>query len=82
MSANGPGGRYSPVRGTQSDVLRELRRGDWTRGVRALAGRVGRPERNVWLALVGLDERGFVKYRGAGEALRIWITQAGRAVRL
>lgn len=82
MSVNGPYGRYTPVRGTQSDVLRHLRRGDWTAGVPALAGVLGRPERNVWMALAVLAERGLLKTARSGDQLRIWITRAGRSIRL
>ena len=78
MSANGPGGRYRPLRGTQSDVLRFLRSGAWTYGVPALACAVHRPERNVWLALAGLTERGFVKHSAGAFST----TRAGRSIRL
>jgi DNA-binding IclR family transcriptional regulator len=82
VSVNGPYGRYAAVRGTQSDVLRHLRRGDWTTGVPALAAAVGRPERNVWMALAVLAERGLVKTARSGDQLRVWITRAGRSIRL
>lgn len=83
MSAHGPYGRYAPVRGTQKDLLAQLRRGDWTAGVPALAVQVGRPERNVWLALGALEARELVKHRQTeAGGMRIWITRLGRGLRL
>jgi hypothetical protein len=83
VSVNGPHGRYAPVRGTQRDILSQLRRGDWTWGVPALATRLGRPVGNVWIALAVLAERGLLSYRTAEPDLtRIWPTRAGREIRL
>jgi hypothetical protein len=83
VAAEGPNRRYAAVRGTQRDVLQQLRCGDWTLGVPALARRVGRPAGNVWLAVGLLSDRGMVKYmKRADGVLRIWCTRAGRAIRL
>lgn len=78
MSVHGPGGRYRPLRGTQSDLVRFLRAGAWTTGVPQLAAAVARPETRVWLALAGLVERGLVESRAGGFRL----TRTGRAIRL
>lgn len=83
VSVNGPHGRYARLRGTQSELVRFLRRGEWLGPVDALAGRVGRPESNVWLAIAGLEGRGFlVTRRAAAGALRLRLTVAGRRIRL
>jgi len=83
MSANGPHGRYAPLRGTQSAVVRHLRRGDWTAGIPALAAALRVPERNVWLAVESLDYRGLIRaQRREDGSLRLWITKFGRSIRL
>lgn len=83
MSVHGPGARYAPLRGTQAAVVRHLRRGDWTKGIPALAAALGVPERNVWLAVGSLDVRGLIRAQhGADGVVRMWITKAGRSIRL
>lgn len=78
MSVHGPAGRYRPLRGTQSDLLRQIRQHEWANGVPALASLVARPEKNVWLALAALAERGLIVHlSGTFRA-----TRTGRAIRL
>lgn len=83
MSVHGPNRRYAPVRGAQGDVLRHLRRGDWTKGIPALAAVLGRPEANIWHPIVTLDARRLLRaVRSPDGSVRIWITNAGRQIRL
>jgi hypothetical protein len=83
VSRHGPYGRYAPLRGTQSAVVRHLRRGDWTAGIPALSAALGIAERNVWLAIVALDTRGLIRARRHEDgSMRLWITKAGRSIRL
>ena len=83
MSRNGPRARYAPLRGTQSDVVRQLRTGDWSGAVEAFSAVLGRPTGNVWIAIAALDARGLIVARRADErSVHLRLTRAGRSIRL
>ncbi|GAA1528956.1 hypothetical protein [Agromyces terreus] len=83
MSARGPYARYAPLRGTQSALVGYLRRGDWQGVVEALAGVLGRPVGNVWLAVAALDARGLITARRLDDGtVRLRLTKSGRSIRL
>lgn len=84
MSANGPDGRYRPLRGTARALLLALRRTPDFRGpVVRLAVTLGVSPRAVWLALALLAERRLIRATAAGVgAVYVSVTPVGRSIRL
>lgn len=74
--------RYAPLRGTQADLVRHLRRGAWLEGIPALAVALARPEANVWLAVATLDARGLIRAAKREDVVCLRLTEAGKRLRL